>query len=148
MNEQVMVVQPDSEQGKRIQRILLDLGVLSLCLDRGEKALKMFEAMGLPRLIVLEPVLSDMDGFELLEKLRDAACKDCAPVVILTSHPDTLNRAQERGGQLGILAVLSSRCPALVLQQQLRDALYRSQSCPIHLTKPVFPKPMAKGLAA
>jgi diguanylate cyclase (GGDEF)-like protein len=123
MNDLVVVLQPDPSQALRLQQILFELGVQSVWVETGEKALKIFETMGPPRMLLMEPSLPDMDGFAVLKKLRAMAGEEVSPAMVVSSFRAKVNAAIESRTALGIGAISPSNASAVALKGMIQDVL-------------------------
>jgi PAS domain S-box-containing protein len=82
---QVTVVDDDPVSRDLMRAALAELGVEATCFAGGAEALQGMARGGRPAAIVLDLIMPDMDGFEVLERLRaDDAWRD-VPVFIWTS---------------------------------------------------------------
>jgi len=96
----VLVV--DDEAGARwtLMRLLAKEGYDTVGAGDGREALKTLEA-GTPDVILLDLMMPQMDGLELLEALQAHPQWKALPVVVLTALSDThtINRARQLGAK-------------------------------------------------
>lgn len=81
---QVLVVDDDETTRQVIRRALLKQGWVVAEAENGRAALGLL-AQGLPRLILLDLIMPEMDGFEFLAELRHHVTWRSIPVIVLTS---------------------------------------------------------------
>jgi len=98
-NNTIMLVEDDSFISGMYRTKLTNLGYEVLFFDNGESAWQKLQEDPLPALILLDIVLPEKDGFEILEALRKEERTKKLPVILLTNlgqKPDV-----ERGVSLG-----------------------------------------------
>lgn len=85
--------------------------------NNGDDALRKLKEGMVPDMIILDVVMPGMDGFELLEKIRQQKLAEKAFVLILSNQGQTsdINRAKELGVQGYI--VKASTIPSEVLSE-------------------------------
>src|SRR5580692_3491655 len=77
------------------------------CVRDGTAALTQLLDRGAPGLLVVEAAAPEIDGFELIERLRHTAGGERTPVVVVSADRDLRERADGLRGRLGIGAVLA-----------------------------------------
>lgn len=94
----IMVVDDDYELLKLIGMLLRRIGADSRPFYDGQEALQYLEA-DTPDLIILDLMLPDMDGFEILQRIRQQSRFDHVPVLILSAKadPNTIRQGLENG---------------------------------------------------
>jgi CheY-like chemotaxis protein len=98
-NVSILLVEDDSFISGMYQTKLSNLGFQIEVIEDGEAAAARLQQDPLPDLILLDIVLPKMDGFEILEAIRQSDRTKDLPVILLTNlgqKPDV-----ERGMQLG-----------------------------------------------
>lgn len=80
----VLVVDDDAVTRHMIGRALDEAGLAHEAVDSGREALARVES-GIPGAILLDLVMPDTDGFEVLAQLRSTAGLESVPVVVLTA---------------------------------------------------------------
>jgi DNA-binding response OmpR family regulator len=83
----IMVVDDDYELLKLIGMLLRRIGADSRAFYDGQEALQYLETET-PDLIILDLMLPDMDGFEILGRIREQRKFDQVPVLILSAKAD------------------------------------------------------------
>lgn len=93
----------------------------------GEEALRVLQSERKPDLLLLDIHLSNMDGFEFLEKLRSSPVTEKLPVIVLSNFNDP--KDLERSKSLGVLQHIQkvSLTPAEVVDV-VRKALEQHRS--------------------
>jgi len=94
----VLVVDDDEFTCDAIQRLLTRMGYTTACAQSGEDALHLLEAVQ-PDVIVLDWMMPQMDGLEVLRKLRaDPKTRD-VPVLLYSAADDA--GMQKQAAKLG-----------------------------------------------
>jgi diguanylate cyclase (GGDEF)-like protein len=120
----VLVVQADEKQ-RHVQRTLFaDAGMSVVEADSGAAALE-FLAGDRPDLVVVDRVLPDMDGLELLPRLKSGEL-DFIPVLVASSRGETADRV--RGLQLGADDYITIPCDAAELLARVKALLRNKQT--------------------
>jgi CheY-like chemotaxis protein len=89
----VLVVDDDEFTCDAIQRLLTRMGYTTACAQSGEDALHLLEAVQ-PDVIVLDWMMPQMDGLEVLRKLRaDPKTRD-VPVLLYSAADDATMQKQ------------------------------------------------------
>ena len=123
MNDEVLILDPDRAQVRRLQHILFDLGAAVAITHSGAEAAHYVEAKGAPRAIVMNLDLPDQDGIQLLTWLRGHASAELCAAVVLSAVTGPMNTAYKVRVELGIAAVISSKASAAVLADLLKRTL-------------------------
>ena len=96
----ILIVDDHIDTGTVLARLLKKCGHEAIAVTSGAAALKLLEAAR-PSVIVLDMMMPDMHGLEVLRRVReDAAVKDL-PVIVFSadySH-DVARQARDRGAQ-------------------------------------------------
>ncbi|MDO8659602.1 MAG: response regulator [Candidatus Parcubacteria bacterium] len=106
--KKVFIVEDDVFLGSMIsQRISVETSDVSL-FKNGEDALKALET-SIPDIIVLDIFLPGIDGFEVLQKVRDNEKIKNIPVLIVSNinQPDNKKRAETLGAQFLLKALVT-----------------------------------------
>ena len=83
----ILVVDDDKENLKSLKMFLSrEYKVAAVC--TGEDALE-YLSMNAPDMVLLDIVMPDMDGFEVLEHMRDDGIAPEVPVIFITADNDT-----------------------------------------------------------
>lgn len=85
--EQILVVDDDSDILDALQCVLEDAGyTVKTCKDGGH-AEKLGDASYLPKLIILDVLLSGKDGRDICRKLKKNEWTKRIPIVMISAHP-------------------------------------------------------------
>ena len=116
----VLVVDDDPGFQFLISTLLGRAGIQTASAYAAAEGLHLLEQEGF-HLLVLDWTLPDMDGFELLEILRQDTQFDDLPVLMLSGRadPDIIDKALE----LGVDSYLTKPCFPRKLKQQIIDML-------------------------
>ena len=94
---QILIVEDDVATRKILRRILEKQGWAVTEADSGRSALEKLE-IARPHLILLDLMLPDMDGFELIGELRKSHSRDPIPIVAITGKDLTPAESQQLNG--------------------------------------------------
>jgi len=94
---QILIVEDDVTTRKILRRILEKQGWAVTEADSGRAALEKLE-IARPHLILLDLMLPDMDGFELIGELRKSHSRDPIPIVAITGKDLTPAESQQLNG--------------------------------------------------
>ena len=94
---QILVVEDDDATRKILRRILEKKGWAVAEADSGRTALEQL-AVARPHLILLDLMLPEMDGFELIAELRKSHSGDPIPIVVITAKDLTTAESQQLNG--------------------------------------------------
>jgi len=94
---QILVVEDDDATRKILRRILEKQGWAVAEADCGRTALEQL-AVARPHLILLDLMLPEMDGFELIAELRKSHSEDPIPIVVITAKDLTTAESQQLNG--------------------------------------------------
>ena len=90
----ILLIEDDSSTAKSITNTLQSEGFVVDCTDLGEDGLEIGKIYEYD-MILLDLMLPDMDGFELLRRLRASAVK--TPVLVLSGLNDTEDKVKGFG---------------------------------------------------
>lgn len=85
----IMIVDDDYELLKLISLLVRRIGAESKTFHDGLDALAYLES-DIPDLIILDLMLPNMDGFEILRRIRSQSRFDAVPVLILSARADPI----------------------------------------------------------
>lgn len=89
----VLVVDDDRRNRKLIETLLRADGFAVTCVDSGAAALAAITAAP-PHLVLLDLMMPDMDGFEVVRRLKADVASRHLPIVMLTALDDDAARAR------------------------------------------------------
>jgi len=116
----ILVIDDDRNILAIIEMYLRKAGYEVTCVERGDEALQAFRRVQ-SALVVLDVMLPGMDGWEVLDKLRQ---ESDVPVIMLTAKGDTLDRIQ--GLDLGADDYIVKPFDAKELLARIKAVLRRS----------------------
>lgn len=123
MPPNILIVQPDPVQVQRLLPLIQELGQEALCVGSAEEALPLLLYDRSLELLVLELTLPGMDGFELLQRVRERRPAQSLAALALTAFPEQRAYALRRRRELGLEAVESTKASALDLKVLLERLL-------------------------
>ena len=89
---EILIVDDDAEARKFLTEFLQCIGFSEIATARdGTEALKYLEKK-IPRLVLLDYQLPDLDGFEVLRRIRQR--HPAPPVIMMTAYPNTVGMDQ------------------------------------------------------
>ncbi|MEQ8224360.1 MAG: response regulator, partial [Candidatus Eremiobacterota bacterium] len=104
--EKIILVDGNKILGKAFSMSLISEGYSVILIDNGEDALSL-ATYEKPDLIIMDPVMSGMDGFEVCVKLKEKEVTSSIPVVFLSRSFE--NSHIEKAKELGVMEYLSKR---------------------------------------
>ncbi len=122
-NTRILVVDDDPTLLVLLSKMLTRVGVAPTTASDGHRALEQLRSEPLFDLLILDLMLPDVDGFEILSQLRADSKYNEMPVLILSARadPDTIKRGLDLGAD-GYLTkpylpnTLTSRVRAILAQ--------------------------------
>ena len=102
----VMIVDDNEIDRKEMTQIVEDEGIRTIVADSGRKCLDIV-AEALPDVLVLDLMMPEMDGFEVLEKVRNMPEARDLPVIIVTAKDLTPEDRERLSGN--VFSILSKR---------------------------------------
>lgn len=139
---QVLVVDDEAEARKLISALLQRIGVQCILVKDGPTALTLLEEGLVPAMVILDLAMPEMDGFEVLERIRATPEFDTIPVLILsaTVDPMAIRRALDGGADAYVTKVYMAQ--SLVDRVRVLMAAGRQRQLPtahIARTSPLQP---------
>lgn len=106
----VLIAEDEANIAESLRFVLGRAGYEVTCVVDGESALRQLRADP-PDLLVLDVMLSGMNGFEVLKRVRAEPALEALPVVMLTARTQSKDRqlAEELGAQAYIAKPFSNR---------------------------------------
>ena len=100
----VLVVDDDESTCDALQRLLSRMGYSTACVRDGRAALDAVESVR-PDVIVLDWMMPEMDGLEVLRRLRESPAAKDVPVLFYSAvdNPDLVGEAEKLGAQECVL---------------------------------------------
>jgi DNA-binding response OmpR family regulator len=95
----VLIIDDDPDLLKLVALLLKRLNAETIPAQDGYSGLAAFEAEQKPDLVILDLMLPDMDGFEVLQRIRARPDSSHVPVLILSAKadPTTIRQGLDRG---------------------------------------------------
>jgi len=115
----ILVVDDDSKMAKNISKYLHDVGYKTITTSSGKKALKLAEKYK-PAAITLDLVMPDMDGWEVLQKLKNNKKTKDIPVIIVSVSDE-----RDTGYALGAIGYVNKPVDKKILLSEIYT-LHRS----------------------
>ena len=96
----IFIVDDDTDLREVLGELLSDEGWAPRLCPNGRAALDLLRSGVRPRVILLDLMMPEMDGWQFRqEQLRDAALRDI-PVVVMTASPGLADRASLAGAEI------------------------------------------------
>lgn len=121
-NMKILVVDDEARMRKLIKDFLHAKGYVVLEAEDGEEALRIFTAQKDIDLMILDVMMPKMDGFEVLEAVRQYAQ---IPIIMLTARGD--ERDELKGFQLGVDEYISKPFSPKILVARVEAILRRTR---------------------
>ena len=95
----VLIVDDDVDNLNVAEKILTFYGAQVHTADNGRSGLEKLQEIGKPNTILLDLSMPDMDGWEMLKKIREDKELSSLPVIAVTAHamPEDKERAEKAG---------------------------------------------------
>lgn len=87
----ILIVDDDARNVKVLEAMLLAEGHATLAANSGKRALQV-ATTEIPDLILLDVMMPDMNGFEVVEKLKGHAATQDIPIIMITALDDRESR--------------------------------------------------------
>src|SRR5713101_6732519 len=98
MSAKVLVIEDDRGQREALSEILSRQGYEVQCATNGSEALELMRrSNSLPRLILLDLMMPDMDGWGFRDQQRRDRALAEVPLVVMTTLDDTVQKALQFG---------------------------------------------------
>jgi len=125
----ILLIDDDSGLRTLVVTMLTRIGLQSWTAETGVEGLEMLKGEEFA-LLILDLMLPDMDGFQVLEKLRAQTRWDALPVLILSARADT--EAISRALSLGADGYLTKPYITNSLTERVRTMLVSGRKKPDH----------------
>ena len=127
----IMVVDDNEIDLREMARVIEEEGVKTVLADSGNKCIEMLKE-DLPDILVLDLMMPEMDGFEVLDRVRTNPKTGNLPVIIVTAKDLTFeDRKRLKGSVSSILAKSDTTSKALL--EEIKKILIKIQG---HLGNP------------
>ena len=121
MADRIVVVDDDQMSLKLAKRVFDRAGVEGRYLGSGEEAVAYFNGTDIPDLILLDIHMPDMDGFEVLKRLKSHPAYRNVPVVFLTGDEDV--KSETAGLHAGAADFIRKPFAAEILLKRVRNII-------------------------
>jgi putative two-component system response regulator len=125
-NPLLLIVDDMPENLSMLGDMLRDVGYRVKVANSGRLALRYAEQEPQPDLILLDVMMPEMDGYEVLARLQDAASTRAIPVIFLTALDDA--RDEERGLESGAADYITKPVKPAVVLARVRTQLLVKQA--------------------
>jgi DNA-binding response OmpR family regulator len=95
--KQVLVVDDDSDILDALQFVLEDSGYAVTISQKGEYAENLMKERNLPDMLILDVLLSGMDGREICHKLKQNRSTQSLPILMISAHLSSDKSIQDCG---------------------------------------------------
>lgn len=116
----ILVIDDDPDLLLLLSKMLARIGAQARAVETGQAGLDLLKSEPFD-LLVLDLMLPDMDGFQVLKQVRETAGYDAMPVLILSARDDT--NAISRGIELGADGYLTKPYLPNALTSRVRQLL-------------------------
>jgi CheY-like chemotaxis protein len=123
MQSYALIADPDATAAAAYAAAARDEGLTYVSVRDGSRALAVVAARGMPELFVIEMTLPDLDGLEVVERLRRAPGGAATSIIIVSADRAHRERAVARRADLDLGAVLSKAASL----DSIRRVLWRLQ---------------------
>ena len=121
MADRIVVVDDDRMSLKLVRRVFEKAGIEGVYLGSGTETLAYFDGAAVPDLILLDVHMPDMDGFDVLKRLREDPGLRAVPVVFLTGDEDV--KTETAGLHAGAADFLRKPFAPEVLLKRVRNLI-------------------------
>jgi DNA-binding response OmpR family regulator len=123
MNKRILIVEDTPDLLQNLSEFLMMEDFIVIPCLSARSAIEKFEQGEMPDLILTDLSMPDMDGFQFIEKVREAKSLDHIPIVIFSARPIQENQA--RAVSLGVAKYIKKPCApdelVLSIQEILKD---------------------------
>lgn len=117
-----LLIVDDQTTNIRVLREMLKIDYTLLVATSGEKALELIEtAKELPDLILLDIIMSGIDGYEVCKQLKHSERANCIPVIFITSKSS--ENDEIRGFEVGAVDYITKPFSAPIVKARLKTHL-------------------------
>ncbi|MCL4301190.1 MAG: hybrid sensor histidine kinase/response regulator [Anaerolineae bacterium] len=96
----ILVIDDDPRMANLLMRLLADMGEHELSwAANGQEGLQKLQAAPLPDLVLMDLGMPEMDGYNLLARIREDPCLDHLPVAVITAHTGSPEEERRLGGK-------------------------------------------------
>lgn len=121
MNKKILIVEDTPDLLQTLSEYLVMEGFTVFPCLRAKLALDKLEQGDMPDLILTDLSMPDMDGFQLIEIVRQTKLYEHLPVVIFSARP--IHENQARAASLGVARYIKKPCAPDELVMAIREIL-------------------------
>ena len=125
MSDRIVIVDDDSMSLRLVKRVLEKAGFETSCFSSGAELFECIGSIAAPGLFMLDIHMPDMNGMEILGRLRTEPALRSVPVVFLTGDEDV--RTETEGLQAGASDFIRKPFAAEVLLKRVRNIIELSR---------------------
>lgn len=131
-NPRVLVVDDDRELLGLVKMLLTRVGIEVITADTAGVGAQILRQTPLPHLLILDMMLPDVSGLELLRQLRSKEVFDNLPVIILSAlaDPSEIRKGLDAGADRYVTKPYVAHNLTRVVQELLRTGRQREQKQP------------------
>jgi two-component system, OmpR family, phosphate regulon response regulator PhoB len=131
-NPRVLVVDDDAELLGLVKMLLTRVGIEVVTAVTAGAAAQILRQPPLPHLLILDMMLPDVSGLELLRQLRSKEVFDTLPVIILSAlaDPSEIRKGLDAGADRYVTKPYVAHNLTKVVQELLRTGRQREQKQP------------------
>ncbi len=98
-NKKILIVEDDKFLAKMLSRMLTDSSYEVFLASSGQEAIDKVESGNVLDLIILDIMLPDLDGFEVLKEIRENNKTKKVPVIIMSNlgQPEDIKHGKDLG---------------------------------------------------
>jgi CheY-like chemotaxis protein len=120
MSSYALIVDPDVAAAFVFASAAREEGLTYISVRDGARAFAVLAERGMPELLVTEVALPDLDGLELVERIRRTPSGEAPAVVVVSAHLDARERASALRARLELGAVLSKAASVDSIRRVIR----------------------------
>ena len=120
MSSYALIVDPDVAAALVFANGAREEGLTYISVRDGARAFAVLAERGTPDLLVTEVALPDIDGLDLVERVRRTPSGEAMAVVVVSAHLDARERASAMRARLDLGAVLSKAATVDSIRRVIR----------------------------
>lgn len=125
MEEWIVVVDDNTINLQAAKHIFSEEQISARYFKSGADVLKFLDGTRIPSLILLDIHMPEMDGFEVLHRLKEQPAYEKVPVIFLTADDDA--STEQKGLEAGATDYIKKPFIAEILLSKVREAISLNQ---------------------